>query len=115
MRECAITHESQGHYDVLRLHGSLDSFSFPKLEKVLFELRENRRNQVILDCVGLNYISSVAIGALIGFARRARENQGDLKLANLSPKIQNIIELLGFQRILEVHGRLEDAAAKFKA
>jgi anti-sigma B factor antagonist len=84
MRECVITQENQGHYDILRLQGSLDSFSFPKLEKSLNELREHQRNCVVLDCSGLNYISSVAIGALIGFARRARENKGDLKLANLS-------------------------------
>jgi anti-sigma B factor antagonist len=113
MRECAITQESLGDIDVLHLQGSLDSFSFPKLEKSLNDLRDGKRNRLILECAGLNYISSVAIGALIGFARRARENQGDLKLANLSPKIQNIIELLGFQRILEVHAKLEDAQQKF--
>jgi ABC-type transporter Mla MlaB component len=73
MRECVITQESHGHYDILRLQGSLDSFSFPKLEKALNELRDQRRNCVVLDCSGLNYISSVAIGALIGFARRARQ------------------------------------------
>ena len=96
MRECEIKGEQDGDVDILHLEGSLDAYSFPRLEATLNKLRENSRNRVVLDCGGLDYISSAALGALIGFARRARENDGDLKLARLSPKIYNIVELLGF-------------------
>ena len=58
-------------------------------------------------------ISSAALGALIGFARRARENNGDLKLVKLSPKIYNIVELLGFHKILEIHQEMDAAAKSF--
>ena len=113
MRDCSITREENDKLDVLRLDGSLDSFSFPKLEKALGELRDQDRHCVVLDCKGLDYISSVALGALIGFSRRAREHNGDLKLVNLTPKIFNIVELLGFDRILEIHDTEEKAVAKF--
>ena len=113
MRSCSITAERQGDLDILHLGGSLDSFSFPKLEAAFNTLRDSGRARVILDCSDLDYISSVALGALIGFARRARENKGDLKLACLSPKIQGIIELLGFHRILQFHSTLEEAAKAF--
>lgn len=113
MRECSIEQIEQDGFDVLRINGSLDSFSFPKLEDALAKLRETERHRVILDCSGLNYISSVALGALIGFSRRARENGGDLLLAQLSPKVFNIIELLGFNRILAIHETREQAVQAF--
>lgn len=113
MRECIIEREEKGGLDVLHLDGSLDAYSFPRLESTLNGLRENTRNRVILDCTGLDYVSSAALGALIGFARRARENNGDLKLVKLSPKIYNIVELLGFHKILEIHQEMEQAVESF--
>jgi anti-sigma B factor antagonist len=113
MRGCAIQREEQGVLDVIRLDGSLDAYSFPRLEATLNGLRESKRNRVILDCANLEYISSAALGALIGFARRARESNGDLKLARLSPKIMNIVELLGFHKILELYKDIDQAIAKF--
>jgi len=113
MRECNIQLDENGDLNILRLDGSLDAYSFPRLEATLSQLQENERNRVILDCSSLEYVSSAALGALIGFARHAREKGGDLKLTNLSPKIYNIVELLGFNKILEVCETTDDAAAKF--
>ncbi len=113
MRECEIKREERDNLDIVRLDGALDSHSFPRLESTLNGLRDGQRHRVILDCSGLEYISSASLGALIGFARRAREHQGDLRLVNLSPKIYNIVELLGFHKILEIHGNIDEALAKF--
>ena len=115
MRGCVIQREERGDLDVLHLDGSLDAYSFLRLEMTLNDLRDSKRNRVILDCTNLEYISSAALGALIGFARRARESAGDLKLARLSPKIYNIVELLGFHKILEIFKDAEQAAEKFNA
>lgn len=113
MKECVIQREENGQLDILHLDGSLDAYSFPRLETALNQLRENSRNRVVLDCAGLDYISSAALGALIGFARRAREQNGDLKLAKLSAKIYNIVELLGFHKILEIHTEVDQAVSSF--
>ncbi|MFH0878412.1 MAG: STAS domain-containing protein [Lentisphaerota bacterium] len=108
-----IKREQRGDLDIVQLDGSLDAYSFPRLESALTELRDTQRNRVILDCASLDYISSAALGALIGFARRAREHQGDLKLVRLSQKIFNIVELLGFHKILDIFPGLDEAVQKF--
>ena len=113
MRECQIRHEVKDAVDVLHLDGALDSYSFPRLESALNNLRGNNRSQIVLDCTHLDYINSAALGALIGFARRARENGGDLKLASLTPKLLNIVELLGFDKILHILPDAATAASKF--
>lgn len=113
MRECQITHETLDDVDVLRLDGALDAYSFPRLESSLNQLRDLQRNRIVLECANLDYINSAALGALIGFARRARESGGDLKLAALTPKIFSIVELLGFDKILQICPDIGLAASKF--
>lgn len=113
MRECQIKHEALDSVDVLHLDGALDAYSFPRLESSLNQLRGQQRNRIVLECSSLDYINSAALGALIGFARRARENGGDLKLAALTPKIFSIVELLGFDKILQVYSDVGLASSKF--
>jgi anti-anti-sigma regulatory factor len=50
MRECNIKIEQLGDLDILRLDGSLDAYSFPRLESALNQLRDQNRNRVVLDC-----------------------------------------------------------------
>jgi anti-sigma B factor antagonist len=113
MRECQIKHEARDSVDVLYLDGALDAYSFPRLEAALAKLREGGRHRMVLDCANLDYVNSAALGALIGFARRARESGGDLKLAALTPKIYSIVELLGFDKILQIFPDTTLAADKF--
>lgn len=113
MRECQIKHENIDEVDVLHLDGALDAYSFPRLESSLNQLRDQQRHRIVLECSNLDYINSAALGALIGFARRARENGGDLKLAALTPKIFSIVELLGFDKILQVYPDAGLAISKF--
>lgn len=113
MRECQIKHEAREAVDVLYLDGALDAYSFPRLETSLTHLREGGRHRIVLDCANLDYVNSAALGALIGFARRSRENGGDLKLASLTPKIYSIVELLGFDKILQIFPDTQLAISKF--
>lgn len=113
MKSCTIKIKPREGLDVLVVDGSLDSHTFYQLENALDELREQGRTRVVLDCGLLNYICSSGLGALIGFARKAKEQGGDLKLARLSTKIQNIVELLGMHKILEIYPDVSSASASF--
>jgi len=113
MRECQIKHETIAAVDILRLDGALDAYSFPRLEHAFNQLREKQRNQIVLDCANLDYINSASLGALIGFARKVREQGGDLKLAALTPKIYSIVELLGFDKMLQIFPDSQLAVSKF--
>jgi len=115
MRECQIKHETVSAVDILRLDGALDAYSFPRLEHAFDQLREKQRNRIVLDCANLDYINSASLGALIGVARRVREQGGDLKLAALTPKIFSIVELLGFDKLLQIYSDPQLAVSKFSS
>ena len=113
MKEFRIDAELRGVVQLIRLSGSLDMFSFPRLEAQLNAFFQQGRYYVVLDCHDLDYIGSAGLGALIGFAKHAREHNGDVRLLNVPDRIYKIIELLGFTKVLRVHNTEEDAVASF--
>ncbi|MGA2138029.1 MAG: STAS domain-containing protein [Verrucomicrobiia bacterium] len=114
MKELRIEREPRGLVQIIRLSGSLDMYSFPRLEGQLRTLFQEGQYCVVLDCGGLDYVGSAGLGALIGFAKQAREHNGDVRLLNVPDRVYKIIELLGFTKVLRVHNTEEDALASFE-
>jgi anti-sigma B factor antagonist len=114
MKDFRIDQEPRGLVQLIRLGGSLDMYSFPRLEGQLLALFQEGRYYVVLDCHELDYIGSAGLGALIGFAKQAREHGGDVRLLNVPDRIYKIIELLGFTKVLRVHNTEEEAVASFE-
>ena len=115
MKDFRIDRETRGSVQIIRLSGSLDMYSFPRLEAQLNTIFQEKQFYVVLDCRDLDYIGSAGLGALIGFAKQAREHNGDVRLLNVPDRIYKIIELLGFTKVLQVHNTEEDAVASFQA
>jgi anti-sigma B factor antagonist len=115
MKDFRIDREPRGSVQLIRLSGSLDMYSFPRLEAQLNTIFQEKQYYVVLDCRDLDYIGSAGLGALIGFAKQAREHNGDVRLLNVPDRIYKIIELLGFTKVLQVHNTEEDAVASFQA
>ena len=113
MKDFRIERDARGDVQVIRLTGSLDMYSFPRLETQISTLFQQNQYAVLLDCRDLDYIGSAGLGALIGFAKQAREKGGDVKLLNVPERIFKIIELLGFTKVLQVHNDEASALATF--
>lgn len=114
MKDFRIDHETKGAHSNCSPRGSLDMYSFPRLETQLNTNLQQGHYAILLDCQNLDYIGS-GLGALIGFAKQAREKGGDVKLLNVPDRIYKIIELLGFTKVLQVHNDEPTALASFNA
>ena len=99
----------------VKIDGYLDSSTFPKLQDHLSKEIENQTFNYLLDFQDLDYISSAGLGVLMGMLRKVREQQGDLKLVNMSDKIQRVFNLLGFSRLMSVYSSEEEAMRAFSA
>jgi len=98
---------------LIRISGSLDAYTFPKLEEALRNLYEGGNYHMVLNMEKLNYISSAGLGVLMSTARTVRDNAGDIRICNLPPKIHGIMDLLGFTTVFQIYKSEEDAAFSF--
>jgi anti-sigma B factor antagonist len=99
---------------VLNLTGQLDAHTFSALQKELEELGDAADPRVVLNCQDLEYVSSAGLGVLKKMSREFRDKAGDIRLASLPPKISNVVNLLGFNQVIQVFGSLDEAVDSFK-
>jgi len=49
----------------------------------------------------------------MAFIEDVRDNKGDIKLTNMSPKVYNVFDLLGFPLLYEILSDEQDAVKRF--
>lgn len=71
--------------------------------------------QLVLDLGKVSYIDSSGLGVLVGLYSTATKVGGGIKLANLNPGLEDILQITKVFTVFEVFERAEDAAAAFNS
>jgi anti-sigma B factor antagonist len=99
--------------NVLDLKGYLDAHTAPDLEKVFQNLMEVKKYNIIVNCKDLSYISSAGLGVFMAYIEDVRKHNGDIKLSNMTPKVYNVFDLLGFPLLYDIAKDEMEAINKF--
>ena len=113
MSEFKVGVRESSSVNVLDLKGYLDAHTTPQLEGVFQKLIDEKRFNIVVNCKELTYISSAGLGVFMAFIEDVRKNSGDIKLSNMSQKIFNVFDLLGFPLLYDITSDEQDAIQKF--
>jgi len=113
MSEFKIARREQDTVSVLELKGYLDAHTAPKLEEAFQTLLDTARYNIVVNCRDLSYISSAGLGVFMAYIEDVRKHSGDIKLTNMSPKVYNVFDLLGFPLLYEIMKEEREAVARF--
>jgi stage II sporulation protein AA (anti-sigma F factor antagonist) len=95
---------------IVRLSGRLDTVTAPQCElKFRALLADDLR--VVLDCDGLDYISSAGLRSLLVMSDLVSEKNGRMCLTNLNPNVRSVFDISGCNRALEAKDSVEEAIA----
>jgi anti-sigma B factor antagonist len=100
--------------NVLELKGYLDAHTAPKLEEAFTNLLNSRQYRIVVNCRDLSYISSAGLGVFMAYIEDVRKEKGDIKLSNMSPKVYNVFDLLGFPLLYEIFKDEREAFKRFQ-
>lgn len=98
---------------IIDLEGYLDAHTAPILENAFTVLIEQTKYKIVVNFKNLSYISSAGLGVFMAFIEKIRENNGDIKFTNMSSKVYNIFDLLGFPLLYEFFDEEEQAINKY--
>jgi len=73
------------------------------LEDALTGLLDEGRKWVVVDLSAASYITSLGLKVLLVAQRRARALGGDVQLAGLGPRMNEIFEMAGFEQLFKLH------------
>jgi anti-sigma B factor antagonist len=98
----------------LYLDGYLDAHTAPELEGEISKIINEGSNKILVNFRDLDYISSAGLGVFMAFIEEIRENGGDIKLADMKPKVFSVFDLLGFPILFDIDNKEEISFEKFK-
>lgn len=108
-----IQTETQGNVDVVRVIGRVDGSTAPQLDQALQGLIKQKRYNIVVDFTRAEFLASAGMRALLYARQQAHEHKGDLRLAGLSPFIQDALELVGFEKLFQIYQSPKAAIASF--
>jgi len=98
---------------LITILGYVDTTTCRELTKVIQDLTEQKRYQIIVDLGGVTYISSAGWGVFVGEIKNIRERGGDLKIVQMTSEVFEVFEMLEFDRILNYYDSIEEAIDEF--
>lgn len=107
----------KGENDIIfvKPEGFLDTYnSHDFLLDVITKTLRKDFCKIIFDCTSLNFISSTGIGTFIEILKDAKERKGGIAFYNLSSKIYEVFQLLGFTQLFLIGKTKEEAIGKLE-
>lgn len=98
----------------IEIQGVLDGMTAPLLEETIRAVAEKGVIRIVLDMKGVDQITSAGWRVVFAPLDVLRDAGGDLKVAGLSPEIELIFHLLGFDRLLFAYDSVGWALAGFR-
>lgn len=83
------------------------------LSRLVAEVLDNGA-KVVLDLSGVRSIDSAGIGELVFLHTRAQSQKAELKCANPSPLVRELLDLTNLDSVLEIHPCVTEALAAFQ-
>lgn len=98
-----ISVESLKRVDLITASGRIDSSNAGEFDRAFKNSMENGRYSFVVDLSGVNYMSSAGLRALVAALRECKKplNNGDVRLANVSERVAEVLELAGLTNLFQ--------------
>ncbi len=84
---------------IVNINGYLDTISAEEFQKFVDDMTPEDTVHVIVDCEGLEYISSSGLRVFITLLKKAQKNGGTVKVENLNSTVREIFDMTDFSSL----------------
>jgi anti-sigma B factor antagonist len=90
----------------------IDEAEIQELGQELYDLVErDQRQKILLNFTNVEFLSSAALGKLIGFDKRVKQHGAELILSNIRPEIYEVFAITKLTRLFQIKDDEADALA----
>ncbi len=84
---------------IIEVKGYLDATNAEEFQKVVDTLSAEDTQLVVVDCEGLEYISSSGLRVFITLLKKAQKNGGKVQVENLNSTVREIFDMTDFSSL----------------
>jgi anti-sigma B factor antagonist len=115
MAELNISERQVGDVTILDMDGKITiGEGSVALRTAIRRLLEEGKKKILLNLARVNYIDSSGIGELVSSYTAIGKETGQLKLLNLTQKLQDLLTITKLLTVFDVYESEEEALASFK-
>ncbi|MBN1769444.1 MAG: STAS domain-containing protein [Prolixibacteraceae bacterium] len=104
-----LTTNKKGDFTIAEINGRIDTTNYNEFETQIMDVIEKGEKNIILNCEGLNYISSSGLRVFLITQKKLMGLKGKLHLCNMQPAIKEIFDMSGFSSIFKIFNTEEEA------
>jgi anti-sigma B factor antagonist len=104
-----ITESASNGFCILYPEGRVDSTQVPEFERHVLGCVERGENNLIINCRGLGYISSLGLRVFLSAQKKIIASKGKLYLCELTRPVLETIGISGFTTIFKIFETEEEA------
>ena len=90
---------------VVEIRGEIDIQSAPELRDELLRVIHRYGPRLALDLAGVRFMDCAGLNVLLATRRRARLEQGSVRVVRASPQVLRMISLLGLEKVFALGGQ----------
>ncbi|HSL55635.1 MAG TPA: STAS domain-containing protein [Pyrinomonadaceae bacterium] len=115
MPELNINERQAGDVTVLDMSGKITiGEGSVSLRSAIRRLLEEGKKRILLNLAGVSYVDSSGIGELVSSYTAINKEGGQLKLLNLTQKIQDLLTITKLLTVFDVYDNEAEALNSFK-
>ena len=93
--------------------GRVDSMNANQFGESLSNEIDAGNISVVLDLSGVDYMSSAGLRELVSALKKVKRSGGDLRLAQPSERVREVLEMAGLDTIFQIFGSQDEATNSF--
>ncbi|MFZ4464771.1 MAG: STAS domain-containing protein [Bacteroidales bacterium] len=95
-------------YTKAMVAGRIDTVTSAEFESAVMKAFESEKQEIVLDCTKLDYISSSGLRIFLLLQKKAKASAVSLSVCCLNPSIKEIFDISGFSGIFTIHSEWND-------
>ena len=105
----------QGDIVVISLNGKImGGPEATEINEKFNQLIDDNKLKIVINLENVDWMNSSGLGIIIGAVSLFRKNNGQLRIINVSERIQNLLKITKLAGIFETSNSLEEAISSFK-
>jgi anti-sigma B factor antagonist len=105
--------EVTGNVTVIDCPSRLDVNISDELKKIMFDLIEKNKFNIVIDLSKTKYVDSSGLGAIVSRISVTRSNKGDVRLVTQTKSILELLDLTRLNKVLKCYDDVKTATESF--
>ena len=97
-----VKEKEMDSFVLVSISGEVDIYTCQDLKDKLYQFVDQYGKDLVLDCVGLNYIDSTGLGIFVAVLKKVKQSQKQITIENLKESIKKLFVITNLDSLFNI-------------